>query len=53
MVRARRIEAAAALVDILEREGVTAIFGVPGGLMVWLCRKRKRYFEKRDDGLGL
>lgn len=31
MARAKRIEAAAALVDVLEREGVTAIFGVPGG----------------------
>lgn len=31
MVRAKRVEAASALVDILEREGVTAIFGVPGG----------------------
>ncbi|MGD8683454.1 MAG: thiamine pyrophosphate-binding protein [Chloroflexota bacterium] len=31
MARAKRVEGAAALVDILEREGVTAIFGVPGG----------------------
>ena len=31
MARAKRVEAAAALVDILEREGVDAIFGVPGG----------------------
>ena len=23
------------------------VFGVPGGLMVWLCRKRRRYFERR------
>ena len=23
------------------------VFGVPGGLMIWLCHKRKRYFEKR------
>src|SRR5947207_15152303 len=27
----KRVKAAEALVDILEREGVTAIFGIPGG----------------------
>jgi acetolactate synthase-1/2/3 large subunit len=42
MARARRVEAAAALVDILEREGVRAIFGVPGGPLLPLLDRLAR-----------
>jgi len=40
---ARKLSAADALVDILDREGVTHVFGVPGGPILGLCDAIQRH----------